>query len=163
MLPYLNVLKPRETGLLAFIGVAAAFIAARGHPPLGLLGLVLLTVLIAAAGANGLTNYLDRELDALMPRTRRRALPAGRIRPPQKVLPLVIGLSVAGLALAWWLHPFAFGADLVGTAAAVVWRKRVTCVFPQGVLASCAPVLMGWFAVRPAFSLELGLLCLMVA
>ena len=57
-------------------------------------------------------------------------------------------LTAAGLVMAWYLHPYAFLADLVGTAAAVIYRKKVTCVFPQGMIASCAPVLMGWFAVR---------------
>ncbi|MFC1992162.1 UbiA family prenyltransferase, partial [Chloroflexota bacterium] len=41
--------------------------------------------------------------------------------------------------------------------------KRATCVFPQGTLASCAPVLMGWLAVKPAFSWEILLLCALIA
>jgi protoheme IX farnesyltransferase len=65
--------------------------------------------------------------------------------------------------LAWRLHPFAFLADLGGTLVASTWRKKVTCVYPQGALASCAPVLMGWFAVQPVFSWELLLLCALVA
>lgn len=120
------------------------------------------TILLATAGANGLTNYLDRHVDARMQRTRHRALPAKRIYPPEKVLPLTIGLVIVGLVLAWRLHPLVFAADLVGTIAAVVWRKRATCVFPQGVLAGCAPVLMGWFAIKPVFGWEILLLCLLV-
>jgi protoheme IX farnesyltransferase len=73
-----------------------------------------------------------------------------------------LGLIAVGLALAWLLHPYAFIADLVGTIAAAVFRKRVICVFPQGAIASCAPVLMGWFAVNPHFTLEAGLLCLLI-
>jgi len=128
-----------------------------------LLFLALLTILIASAGANGLTNYLDRDVDARMQRTRNRALPSKRINPPEKVLPLIIGLVIVGLALAWLLHPLCFLADVIGTIAAVVWRKRATCVFPQGVIASCAPVLMGWFAITPTFSWEVLVLCLLIA
>ena len=128
-----------------------------------MLFLALVTILLASAGANGLTNYLDRDVDARMQRTRNRALPSKRIYPPEKVLPLTIGLVIVGLVLAWQLHWLAFVADLVGTTAAVVWRKRITCVFPQGVLASCTPVLMGWFAIKPAFSWEIILLCLLIA
>jgi heme o synthase len=51
----------------------------------------------------------------------------------------------------------------VGTAAAVIYRKRVTCVFPQGMIASCAPVLMGWLAVRQDFNWEIMYLCLLIA
>ena len=98
-----------------------------------------------------------------MERTKNRALPSRRIYPPQKVLPLAIGLTVIGLVLAWQLHPVVFMADIVGTTAAVVWRKRSTCVFPQGVIAGCAPVFMGWFAVNPILSWELLPLSLLVA
>jgi len=148
---------------LTFIGVCAAIVAGNGYPPLNLLFLALVTILLASAGANGLTNYLDRGVDAKMQRTRNRALPSKRIHPPEKVLPLTIGLVIVGLALAWQLHPLVLVADLIGTTAAVIWRKRITCVFPQGVLASCTPVLMGWLAIKPTFSWEIILLCLLIA
>ncbi len=137
--------------------------AGDGHPPLSWLLLAGVTILLASAGANGLTNYLDRDVDAKMQRTRHRALPAKRIHPPEKVLLLTIGLVIIGLVLAWQLHPLCFLSDLIGTLAAVVWRKRATCVFPQGVLAGCAPVLMGWFAIKPAFGWEILLLCILIA
>ena len=159
---YIEVLKPRASILLTFIGVCAAIVAGNGHLSLRLL-LIALTIFIASAGANGLTNYLDCGLDVRMRRTRHRALPSKRIYPPERVLPLNIGLVVAGLALAWFLHPFCFISDIVGTIAAVVARKRFTCVFPQGMIASCAPVLMGWFAIRPALDWELLLLCILIA
>ena len=154
--------------LLAFIGIASAIIAGGGIDfSIGPLLFVTVTVITAAAGANGLTNYLDRNLDARMERTRNRSLPSKRIDPPEKVLPLTIGLVVIGFALAWFItshnawHP-AFLADLAGTTASLVWRKRATCVFPQGMIAGCAPVLIGWFAVNPHFSWELALLCVLI-
>ncbi len=163
---YIEVLKPSASLLLTFIGVGAAVIAGDGRPPLDRLLLTIVTILVASAGANGLTNYLDREVDAKMQRTRHRALPSKRIYPPEKVLLLTIGLTVIGLALAWFLQPtyrLCFIADVVGTTAALVWRKKATCVFPQGMLAGCAPVVMGWLAIRPTFSWELGLLCALIA
>jgi len=138
-------------------------IAGNGHPPLGLILLTLVTILVASAGANGLTNYLDRDVDARMQRTKKRALPSKRIQPPEKVLPLTVGLVIIGLVLAWQLHWLCFLFDAIGTTIAIVWRKRVTCVFPQGALASCTPVLMGWFAISPHFSWEIVLLCLLIA
>jgi protoheme IX farnesyltransferase len=45
----------------------------------------------------------------------------------------------------------------------MVGRKRATCVFPQGAIAGCAPILMGWFAIRPTFSWEILLLCVLIA
>lgn len=159
---YIEVLKPLPSILLTFIGLCAAIIAGEGQLSPRLL-LVLVAVLIATAGANGLTNYLDRDIDARMQRTRCRVLPSKRIYPSKKVLPLITGLIVIGLVLAWQLHPFAFLADLVGTLVAATWRKKVTCVYPQGVIASCAPILMGWLAVKPAVSWELLLLCVLIA
>ena len=159
---YLEVLKPLPSALLAFIGFAAAVIVGDGllSPRLAL---VFVAVLIAAAGANGLTNYLDRSIDARMRRTCLRVLPSGAISPPVKVLPLVLGLVALGLGLAWYLSPYVFIADTSGTLVAATWRKKWTCVYPQGVLASCAPVLMGWLAVNQSLRWELLLLCLLVA
>lgn len=159
---YVEVLKPLPSVLLAFIGFCAAVIAGQGQLT-PRLGLVLAAVLIASAGANGLTNYLDRNIDARMQRTCLRVLPSKAIYPHRKVLPLIIGLIVIGLALAWYLHPFVFLADAFGTLVAATWRKKVTCVYPQGVLASCAPILMGWLAMRQTLSWELLLLCVLIA
>jgi protoheme IX farnesyltransferase len=159
---YIAVLKPRESSLLTFIGVCAAIIAGQGLIP-PKLPLVLVTLLLGSAGVNGLTNYLDRNIDNKMQRTWHRALPSKRIYPAHKVLPLTIILVIIGLVLAWQLHPFCFIAGLVGTAAAAVGRKKWTCVFPQGILASCAPVLIGWIAIDATFSWPLLLLCLLIA
>ncbi|MFC2004041.1 protoheme IX farnesyltransferase [Chloroflexota bacterium] len=155
-------MKPRASILLTFIGVCAAIIAGDGYLSLKLL-LIALTIFLASAGANGLTNYLDCGIDARMLRTKNRALPSKRIYPPERVLPLNVSLVIIGLGLAWYLHPFCFIADMVGTIAALIGRKRVTCVFPQGMIASCAPVLMGWFAIKPTFSWETLLLCVLIA
>jgi len=162
LLNYLEVVKPLPTVLLVFIGVCTAVIVGGGQLSFNLL-LVAAAILAAAAGANGLTNYLDRDIDARMRRTCMRVLPSGAISPPMKALPLIIGLIIVGLALAWLLHPYVFLAGALGTLVAATWRKKVTCVYPQGILASCAPVLMGWLAVTRSLSWELLLLCLLIA
>ena len=159
---YIEVLKPLPTILLTFIGVATAVIAGGGQLSPRLL-LVAAAVLIASAGANGLTNYLDRDIDTRMQRTCLRALPSQAIFPSAKVLPMIIGLIIIGLGLAWLLSPYVFLADAGGTLVAATWRKKVTCVYPQGVLASCAPLLMGWLAVNLSLSWELLLLCVLIA
>ncbi len=159
---YINVLKPRETGLLVFIGTAAAIIAGGGSPPWDTVLLAVFAILFASAAANGLTNYLDRDLDSRMPRTHNRALAARRIYPAEKVLPLLIILALVGLILSWLINPYVFASDLIGTLVAISFRKKVTCVFPQGAIAGCAPVLMGWFAIQPELSWQIGLICLLI-
>jgi protoheme IX farnesyltransferase len=97
-----------------------------------------------------------------MKRTANRALPSKRIDPPQKALPLIIGLILVGLALAWLLNPLCFLVGLIGVIASSIWRKTISCTF-LGIIAGCAPVLIGWFAVSPAFDTRILLLCVLVA
>lgn len=162
VLDYIDVLKPRETFLLTFIGVCSAIIAAGGYFRSEVIALALIAIGLGSAGCNGLTNYLDREVDARMVRTRHRALAAGRIDPPQKALPLIIGLIVVALVLAWALHPLCFLSGLIGVIASTVWRKTISCTF-LGMVAGCSPVLIGWFAIKPAFDIQILLLCCLVA
>ncbi len=161
-LDYIIVLKPVETSLLTFIGIFSAIIAAGGYPSAKVFALTLIAIVLGSAGSNGLTNYLDHEVDARMIRTSNRALPSGRIDPPQKILPLIIGLIVVALALAWVLHPLCFLFGLIGVIASTIWRKTISCTF-LGMVAGCSPVLIGWFAISPAFDSRILLLCCLVA
>jgi protoheme IX farnesyltransferase len=161
-LDYITVLKPVETSLLTFIGICSTIIAAASYPSVKVFFLALIALLLGSAGSNGLTNYLDRDVDARMTRTSNRALPSKRIDPPQKSLPLIIGLILIGLALAWILHPLCFLVGLIGVIASSVWRKTISCTF-LGIVAGCAPVLIGWFAVSPALDTRVLLLCGLVA
>ena len=153
---YINVLKPRETSLLVFIGACSAIVAAAaaGGPfPVATFILTVVAITCGSAGANGLTNYLDRDVDALMARTCKRALPSGRIKPPWKVLPMIAVLILAGLALAWILSPVCFFIGLIGMLASGILRKTVSCTY-FGIVAGSSPVLIGWYAItlQPAIS-----------
>jgi len=163
---YIDVLKPRETLLLTFIGLcsafAAALIATSDLPAGDTFALAFTAILLGSAGVNGLTNYLDRDLDAKMQRTCQRSLPAQRIHPPERILPLAGGLVALGSAIAWFLNPLCFLVGLIGTVVAVTYRKRVSCAFPQGTIAGCSPVLIGWLAFDPTFSLDIALLCTLI-
>jgi heme o synthase len=161
-LDYISVLKPVETSLLTFIGIISAIIAAGGYPPIKVFFLALVAILLGSAGSNGLTNYLDREVDARMTRTSHRALPARLISPPEKALPLIIGLIVSGLALAWSLNPLCFVVGVIGVTASSIWRKTISCTF-LGIVAGCSPVLIGWLAINPEFDTRILLLCALVA
>jgi len=147
----LNVLKPKETGLLVFIGACSAAVSAAavgGTFPVNTFILAVVAIACGSAGANGLTNYLDRDVDARMARTCKRALAAGRIKPPHKVLPMVAVLIVAGLVLAWLLSPVCFVIGLVGMLASGILRKTVSCTY-FGIIAGSAPILIGWYAISP--------------
>ena len=146
---YIDVLKPRETVLLGFAGLATAVLAGGGTPLIGRLLWTTVAVTVGSAGANGLTNYLDRDMDERMERTRKRPIPSRRIWPAERMLPLAIGLVVVGLIIAWALNPWAFAAGLAGIFSSVIVRKRSITHVPLGEFASCAPFLIGWLGVNP--------------
>ncbi len=162
LLDYVYVLKPRETSLLVVIGMCSAFIAAGGTVSgRGVFPLLFLALLFGCAGSNGLTNYLDRDVDARMTRTCSRVLPSRRIYPPQKALPVIVISITVALVLAWFLNPLCFIVGAVGVIASALWRKTITCTI-FGIIASCSPVLIGWLAVSPVFSLDILLICLLI-
>ena len=162
IIPYIRVLKPRETVLLTFIGLCASVVAGAGKPDVQTLLLASLAILLGSGGTNGLTNYIDRGLDAKMERVRHRPLPSKQIDPPQKMLPWAISLVIGGLIIAWYLNWMCFLFGAVGVIVAVTFRKRVTCVFPQGALAGCSPVFIGYVAVSKSVHLTLLFLCLLI-
>jgi protoheme IX farnesyltransferase len=164
---YFEALKLKESSLHVFMVICAVIVAAEGNPfsDLGRFLIVLAAVVLGCTGSNGLTNYFDREIDAIMVRTSHRALPSRRIYPPQRILLLSVVLVVIALVLAWFLHPqwpqLCFFAGLAGVLSAMLWRKRMTCVF-QGAIASCAPVLVGYWAFNPHLSWTLLFICLLI-
>lgn len=103
VLAYWELGKPRLSALAVFAVVAGAYLAwpsrqVDPHPPLGLLICTTLGTFLAAAGANALNMYRERELDVLMQRTKGRPLPTGRLRPNQ-VLGFGLLAAVAGVLL----------------------------------------------------------------
>ena len=159
---YIEVLKPRETSLLVLIGLCAALIASGGNFSIEKLVLAVIAIGLGSAGSNGLTNFLDRDIDARMSRTNERVLPSKRIYPAQKVLPLILILILISLVLAWFLNPLCFVFGLTGVIASTIWRKTISCTF-LGIIAGCSPVLVGWFAFSPVYDLKILLICILVA
>ena len=150
------VLKPKETGLIAFIGACSALIAIATTTsvfPGKDFFLVCTAIILGSAGANGLTNYLDRHVDARMSRTCTRALPAKRIEPAEQVLVLTSVLMLAGLVIAWILSPICLWFGVIGIIASAAWRKTVSCTI-FGIIASSMPLLIGWYAITKQSSFD---------
>ena len=149
---YLSLLKLRIVLLLVGTAVGPMVPAARGLPR----GSVVLAVIVggamAAGGAHAINCWLDRDIDAVMKRTRRRPIPAGRI-PAWHALLLGVLLNVAAFAVLTTLtNLLAALLALTGTIIYVfvytLWLKRWTSQnIVIGGAAGAIPPLVGWSAV----------------
>jgi len=144
--------KLRIVTLLLFAAVGGAFLGAGGTPELSQLALLLVTGGLAAAGASALNQYIERDSDALMTRTRKRPLVNGSIPRPGWV-PYVATLMilVPSLAVLPFNPALAFFL-LLGAAIYVgiytVWLKPRTLLnIVIGGAAGSAAVLSGSAAV----------------
>jgi protoheme IX farnesyltransferase len=81
---YVALTKPRIIAMLLVTTLPAMMIADGGMPSLWLVLLTLTGGALAAAGANAINCYLDRDIDGIMARTRERPLPAGSIEPEER-------------------------------------------------------------------------------
>jgi protoheme IX farnesyltransferase len=95
---YVDLTKPRLLPMVLFTGIPVFGMASSGWPEAGFAALVLLGILLAAASANTLNAYIERDKDALMERTKDRPLPAGRIA-PASALAFGLALGVASTAV----------------------------------------------------------------
>jgi protoheme IX farnesyltransferase len=160
---YVESLKLRVgtfIGLAAVLGYLATLPAAPGAgPALPALAVLFVATVIAAGGAGALNHFLDRDLDARMPRTARRPLPSGRIRHAWHVVLLGLGLVALGVSLAFWrLHPLVALHVFLGAFTYVVvytvWLKRRSWLnVVIGGLAGSFAVLAGGSAARPELCL----------
>src|SRR5574341_887886 len=94
--PFVELTKPRIT-VMVMATAGLSYWMAGGAPGLRL-AVLLAAVGFASAAAGVLNQFLERDSDALMARTRKRPLPGGRVR-PEAALQFGAGLAVLGLGL----------------------------------------------------------------
>lgn len=153
---YFGLIKPRVIPLLLVPTVAAMLMAAVQHPPgRSLPALILFTMLggiLATGGAHAINQYCDRDIDARMRRTKRRAVVTGRI-PARHALIFGIILSLLSLVLLWLaVNPVAALLAIAGNLFYVfvytIWLKRTSVQnIVIGGAAGAVPPLVGWAAV----------------
>jgi heme o synthase len=149
---YWQLTKPRIVLLLLITTVPSMILAERGVPSLWLIAATLIGGTAAAGGANAINQYIDRDIDTVMRRTRRRPLPS-RLIEPWAALAFGLALGVAGFVwLAVLVNVAAAALALAALAFYVVvytlWLKRSsTQNIVIGGAAGAAPALVGWAAV----------------
>jgi protoheme IX farnesyltransferase len=151
---YIEVTKPSTVALLTFTCLGA-MVAAGGVGGLSASGwaLALVAIIAGCASADTLTCYLDRDIDAVMDRTKGRPLPGKRIHPPEKALVWGLFLGALSLILSAFIHPLALLWMFVGLFDNVVVYsllvKRRSCTnILLGSISGGMPALFGWAAVR---------------
>jgi protoheme IX farnesyltransferase len=162
---YYEVTKPKIWYLLVFTAIGAAFTASNlYHIPISPLTWVLLTgsVIAGSAAANTLTNYNDRDIDAIMERTKDRPIPSRRIFPAEKALYFGLILAaislVSSFAINTWAGIFmAFGlADNILIYSKLLKRRSRTNIVLGG-FSGGAPAMIGYVAVTSTGLWDLGL------
>ena len=149
---YVALTKPRIIELLLVTTVPTMFVAEQGVPSVWLMVATVLGGILAAGGANAINMVVDRDIDALMERTRKRPLVTG-VMSARNALVFSIVLEVVAFA---WLFTFvnllsallAVSATLFYVFVYTRWLKRTsTRNIVIGGVAGAAPVLIGWSAV----------------
>ena len=155
---YIALTKPRIIELLLVTTVPAMVLATRWVPGLdwGDWGWKVVWTLIggtlAAGSANAINCYLDRDIDSLMTRTRRRPLPAHQVEPENAVV-FGIALGVVSFALmAWTINLLAAFLTLLAIGFyVVVYTMLLKRSTPQNIViggaAGALPPVIGWVAV----------------
>jgi protoheme IX farnesyltransferase len=154
---YLALLKPRIILLLVVTELGAMIVAARGWPAPGVLLGSLLGGALAAGGAGAVNCWFDRDIDQLMPRTRRRPIAAGRINPGAGlafgIAVGLLGVALIGLSSNVLAAGLAAGGGLVYIFVYTMWLKRSTTQnIVIGGAAGAFPPLVGWAAVTGSLS-----------
>lgn len=149
---YVALTKPRIIELLLITTVPTMIVAEGGLPSWWLMIATVLGGTLSAGGANAINMVVDRDIDAVMERTRNRPLVRG-VMTPRAALVFAVGLEVIAFAFLWWQVNLLSAGLAVGACCFYVfvytlWLKRSSSSnIVIGGAAGAAPVLIGWSAV----------------
>ena len=163
---YIALLKPRVMSLVVFTALVGMLVApVRIDPILAILAICSIAV---GAGASGALNmWYDADIDAVMSRTAKRPVPAGRVK-PREALAFGIVLSLLSVLMLGIFANWLAGGLLAFTiffyaVIYTIWLKRST---PQNIViggaAGSFPPMIGWAAVTGSIGLEALVLFLII-
>ncbi|MGC1419845.1 MAG: heme o synthase [Acidimicrobiales bacterium] len=154
---YIALTKPRIIELLLVTTIPTMVVAANGIPGFWLMVATLVGGTLAAGGANTFNMVLDRDIDAIMERTKRRPLVTGVMTPRAATIFAVVLEAASFSALALWVNLLsawlAMGATAFYVGVYTFWLKRRSRQnIVIGGAAGAVPVLIGWAAVTNSLS-----------
>lgn len=150
---FFTLLKPKVMSLVIFTGFAGLWVApgmAETHP--FLIAVAMLCLAVGAGAAGAINMWFDRDIDAIMNRTKDRPLPMGSINPDEAlafgIVLSVFSVMMMGVALNWVAAGILALANLFYVFIYTVWLKRST---PQNIViggaAGAFPPMIGWAAI----------------
>jgi len=147
---YLELTKPRILSMVLVTTTLGFFLGGHGIHPLPLFLLTLLGVGSGTGGAAMLNNYLERNSDAKMNRTRGRALPAGLVEPNRALL-VGVSLVLFGVMVLVWADNILTGFLVLLAAFLYVlvytpMKKTTWLNTTFGAIPGAIPPLAGWAA-----------------
>ncbi len=164
---FYELAKPRIALLVLVTTFVGMWVASSGTASLSLIFFTLLGTGLASSASGAFNNYIDREIDQRMARTRNRALPAGRMRPQQALwfafiltLAAYLILNYTVNALTAWLTMLTIFFYVV---VYTVWLKRNSSLCTEiGGVAGALPPVIGWTAVTNEITWPAVLLFLII-
>ena len=151
-----QLIKTRLTFLVLVTTGVGFYVGARGPVDLVRLFNVLVGAALAAAGASALNQWWERDLDALMSRTRMRPVPAGRMRAGSA---LTLGCFMALIGIIYLALTTNFLATILTALTVVIYifaytpLKRITNTNTLvGAIPGAIPPLIGWAAARDSLN-----------
>jgi protoheme IX farnesyltransferase len=149
---YVALTKPRIIELLLVTTVPVMIVAEKGVPSVWLMVATVVGGTLSAGGANAVNMYVDRDIDAVMERTRNRPLVTGAVTPRAAI---VFAVSIEVVAFVWLWSLVNLLSALLALSACLfyvfiytIWLKRSsTQNIVIGGAAGAVPVLIGWSSV----------------
>jgi len=158
---YLEVTKPKTVLLLVFTSIVAMIVASRLNK-IYLTAELWLSAVIAitagCAGCNVITCYIDRDIDKIMTRTRKRPLPSGKINPPHHALYFGFALVMISLALSLIRNFLSFALIALGVfdnaiVYSLLLKRRNPINIVLGGISGGLPATFGWAYMAGSLSL----------
>lgn len=155
---YLALTKPRVTLMVVITMAFGFYLGARGEMEWLLFLHAVIGTALVAGGTSALNQYVERDIDAKMQRTKNRPLPTGRLRPHEALI-FSITISVAGivqlmLAVNWLTALLATLTLMSYVFLYTPLKQKSTLSTVVGAIPGALPPLGGWTAARGDLSLE---------
>jgi heme o synthase len=156
---YIELMKLRVVELLLISTIPAMALAERGLPPLGITVATLLGGTLAAGSANAFNQVIEKDIDELMQRTKRRPLVEKQLTSRESLIFATL-VGILSLSIFWiFTTPLATFLTLFAIAYYVIvytilLKRRTSQNIVWGGAAGCMPVLIGWAAITNTITLS---------